>query len=70
MILMDCSQTSREYTLKAITTKPASELTFLLEGRDGRADKMVSIPEYFKQAYNMQVNKPRLVSSPSRMSRV
>lgn len=38
----------------------ASELKFLLNGRDGAADKMVSIVDYYKQIYNVTVTKPRL----------
>ena len=54
------SQTERVFTLKAISTKPASEIQFLLNGKDGQPDKMVSLTDYFKSTYNKTVTKPRL----------
>lgn len=46
--------------MMGLTNQPASDLKFLLNGRDGKADKMVSIVDYFKQTYNVTVTKPRM----------
>lgn len=48
-----------------ITAQPAGETKFLLDGKDGKESKMVSIPEYYKSTYNLTVTKPRLVGRSS-----
>lgn len=48
--------------MRGVTVQAAADLKFLLTGKDGKADKMVTIPEYYKQVYNVNVTKPRLVS--------
>lgn len=45
-----------------ITTQPASEMKLLLDGKNGQKSRMVSLQEYYKQTYNVQITKPRLVS--------
>lgn len=47
--------------MRGITAQSAADLKFLMAGKDGKADKMVTIPEYYKQVYNVNVSKPRLV---------
>ena len=49
--------------MRGITAQTAGDLKFLLQGKDGQPDKMVTIVEYFKQVHNVTVTKPRLVSS-------
>lgn len=34
--------------MRGVTTQTAEELNFLLNGKDGKADKMVSVVQYFK----------------------
>ena len=51
--------------MRGITAQPAGDLKFLLTGKDGKQDKMVTIPEYYKQVHNVTVTKPRLVRSSS-----
>ncbi|ORY30401.1 Piwi domain-domain-containing protein [Naematelia encephala] len=53
-------QTNRVYSIKTLTHRPASELSFLLTGRDGKADTKVGVVQYFKTQYNANVTKPRL----------
>ena len=53
-------QTERVFSLKGLTTQPAETIKFLLTGKDGAADKMVTIVEYYKKTYNATVTKPRL----------
>lgn len=53
-------QTERLFSLKGLTTQPAETIKFLLTGKDGAADKMVTIVEYYKKTYNATVTKPRL----------
>lgn len=43
-----------------ITQQSAADLTFMLNGRDGKADEKISIVEYYKRQYNKVVTKPRL----------
>jgi eukaryotic translation initiation factor 2C len=45
-----------------IAQQPCGDCKFLLQGRDGQPDKMVTVPEYFQKVHNVQVTKPRLVS--------
>jgi eukaryotic translation initiation factor 2C len=49
--------------MRGVTAQSAADLKFLLAGKDGKADKMVTIPEYYKQVHNVTVTKPRLVST-------
>ncbi|RXK35353.1 hypothetical protein M231_07375 [Tremella mesenterica] len=53
-------QTERVFSCKSLTFQSADELQFLLNGRDGGPDRMVKIPQYFKETYNVTVTKPRL----------
>ena len=53
--------------MRGVTAQSAADLKFLLAGKDGKADKMVTIPEYYKQVHNVTVTKPRLVSSAVRV---
>ncbi|KAI9636399.1 putative eukaryotic translation initiation factor 2C 2 [Dioszegia hungarica] len=53
-------KSSRQYTFLKITAQPAAECKFLLDGKDGKESKMVTIPEYYKQTYNVTLQKPRL----------
>jgi hypothetical protein len=53
-------QTERVFSLKGFTHQPAENIKFLLTGKDGAADKMVTIVEYYKKTYNATVTKPRL----------
>lgn len=53
-------QTDRVFSLKGFTHQPAENIKFLLTGKDGAADKMVTIVEYYKKTYNATVTKPRL----------
>ena len=46
--------------MRGITTQVAADLKFLLNGKDGKPDEMVTIVEYFKRVYNISVNNPRL----------
>lgn len=48
------------FSLKTLTIQPAEGIKFLLTGKDGAADKMVTIVEYYKKTYNATVTKPRL----------
>jgi eukaryotic translation initiation factor 2C len=47
--------------MRGITAQSAADLKFLLAGKDGKQDKMVTLPEYYKQVHNVTVTKPRLV---------
>ena len=47
--------------MRGLTSQSAADLKFLLNGRDGKEDRMISIVDYFKEIYNVQVTKPRLV---------
>jgi eukaryotic translation initiation factor 2C len=49
--------------MRGLTVQAAADLKFLLTGRDGAQDRMVSIVDYYKEMYNVQVTKPRLVSA-------
>ena len=53
-------QTDRVFSLKGFTHQPAENIKFLLTGKDGAADKMVTIVEYYRKTYNATVTKPRL----------
>lgn len=46
--------------MRGLTMQSAAELKFLLSGRDGQPDKMVTIVDYYKSQYNMTVTQPRL----------
>lgn len=59
-ILIATRKTSRVFTMRGLTTQPAADLKFLLSGRDGKPDRMVSVVEYYKTQYNVTVTKPRL----------
>jgi eukaryotic translation initiation factor 2C len=48
------------FTIVGFTKKPASELRFQLEGKNGEPDRTVTLPEYFKRQYNLDLRKPRL----------
>lgn len=61
-MLMVTRKTSRVFTMRGLTVQAAADLKFLLSGRDGQPDRMVSIVDYYKEIYNVQVTKPRLVS--------
>lgn len=52
--------TERVFSIKSLTVKPAAEIKFLLNAKDGAADKMVSLTDYYKSTYNAVVTKPRL----------
>lgn len=41
-------QTNRIYTMRGLTTQSAESIRFLLNGRDGEADRMVTVVDYFK----------------------
>ncbi|CAD6584810.1 MAG: hypothetical protein TREMPRED_003962 [Tremellales sp. Tagirdzhanova-0007] len=56
----DHSPTQRVYTIRGITSQAAADLKFLLSGRDGGVDRMVSVVDYFQQQYNVTTTKPRL----------
>lgn len=45
---MSNSKTEKVFTLMSITHKPASEIKFLLNGKDGKADRTVGVVQYFK----------------------
>jgi eukaryotic translation initiation factor 2C len=55
-------KTSRVFTMRGLTVQAAADLKFLLSGRDGEPDRMVTIVDYYKEIYNVTVTKPRLVS--------
>jgi len=60
MLELTSRQTDRVFSLKGFTHQPAENIKFLLTGKDGAADKMVTIVEYYKKTYNATVTKPRL----------
>ena len=41
--------TQRVYTIRGITSQAAADLKFLLSGRDGGVDRMVSVVDYFQR---------------------
>ncbi len=53
--------------MRGLTSQSAADLKFLLEGKEGKADRMISIVDYYKEIYNVQVTKPRLVSRLTRL---
>ncbi|WVR04637.1 hypothetical protein IAU60_001648 [Kwoniella sp. DSM 27419] len=53
-------QTDRVFTMTKITFRRADELKFAIEGTDGSKNRMVTVPQYFKEKYNVTVTKPRL----------
>ncbi|KAK1921573.1 eukaryotic translation initiation factor 2C 2 [Papiliotrema laurentii] len=53
-------KSSRVFTMRGLTSQCAADLKFLLNGRDGRPDRMVSVETYMKEQYNYVVRKPRL----------
>lgn len=42
------SNTDREFSLKAITIQPCADIRFVLNGRDGAADRNVTLAQYYK----------------------
>ena len=40
--------------MRGLTTQPASELKFLLDGKDGAGDEMVTIVDYMKRKWPFQ----------------
>ncbi|GFZ47745.1 hypothetical protein JCM24511_05492 [Saitozyma sp. JCM 24511] len=52
--------TDKIYTVVGFTKKPAFDIRFELEGRNGQPNRMVTLPEYFKIQYNLDLRKPRL----------
>ena len=50
------------FTIMSITAKPASEITFILSGRDGAPYTVTNIAAYFRTAYNINLRYPNLVS--------
>lgn len=44
----------------SITQQAAEDITFVLEGREGQADRKVDICTYFREMYGVTVTKPRL----------
>ncbi|OCF58805.1 argonaute [Kwoniella mangroviensis CBS 10435] len=52
--------TDRIFTMTKISSQPAEALKFNLTGKDGKPDRQVSVPQYYKEVYNRQVTKPRL----------
>jgi eukaryotic translation initiation factor 2C len=53
-------QSSRLHTVQSITLQAAQDISFTIQGKDGKADRRASIPEYFKEWYGVTVTKPRL----------
>jgi hypothetical protein len=45
---------------QSVTLQSADELTFMLAGRDGGKDDKMSITQYFKKMYNVNLRYPRL----------
>ncbi|KAL7419978.1 Protein argonaute [Cryptotrichosporon argae] len=50
----------RQFTSKKPTSKPASDIKFRLEGKDGKPDRDVGIEQYYRKQYNIAITKPRL----------
>lgn len=50
----------RQFTLKNISLKPASEVTFILTGKNGEPDRNIGLIQYYKQNLNITIQKPRL----------
>ncbi|GHJ87527.1 hypothetical protein NliqN6_3929 [Naganishia liquefaciens] len=48
------------FTIMSITAKPASEITFILSGRDGAPYTVTNIAAYFRTAYNINLRYPNL----------
>ncbi|ORY31025.1 putative Argonaute-like protein [Naematelia encephala] len=53
-------KTDRLFTMRGITTQAAGDLKFVLNGKDGKADRTVTVVQYMKEQYNITVTKPRL----------
>jgi len=45
------SKTSRVFTMRGLTSQCAAELKFLLKGKDGKADRMISVEAYMRGMY-------------------
>lgn len=43
-----------------MTLHSASELTFVIEGKDGQPDRRTSVAQFYKEYYGCEVRKPRL----------
>lgn len=41
-------KTSRVFTMRGLTSQCAADLKFLLNGKDGKPDRMVSVEAYMK----------------------
>lgn len=48
--------TERVFTMRGITSQPAEKLKFLLSGRDGGKDRMISVTEYFRGEQTISTN--------------
>lgn len=53
-------KSSRLHTVQSITLMPAEKIFFALNGKDGQADRRVSICQYFEEFHGSTVTKPRL----------
>ncbi|ODN82180.1 hypothetical protein L202_02471 [Cryptococcus amylolentus CBS 6039] len=53
-------KTERIFSVIKLTTQPAENLKFTLNGKDGKPDRTVSVPQYFSEQYNVKVTRPRL----------
>lgn len=51
---------SRLHTVMSVTLQPASDITFMIEGKDGKEDTRISVPQYFQDMYGATVKYPRL----------
>ncbi|KAI1308639.1 Protein argonaute-2 [Halotydeus destructor] len=50
----------RKYRINGLTHCPAREVMFAMKNKDGRQGAQVSVPEYFKAEYNIQLAYPNL----------
>ncbi|WVQ85375.1 hypothetical protein IAT38_007540 [Cryptococcus sp. DSM 104549] len=50
----------RLHTVLSVTLQPAEAITFMIQGKDGKPDEKISIPDYYKQFHGSTVTKPRL----------
>jgi eukaryotic translation initiation factor 2C len=53
-------QSTRLHTIQSVTLQPAEEIFFVMDSKDGTGDQRVSVVQYFKNMYAVEVTKPRL----------
>ncbi|KIR56890.1 argonaute [Cryptococcus gattii Ru294] len=53
-------KTERVFSIIKLTSQPADNIKFTLNGKDGQPDRTVSVAQYFQEQYNVRVTRPRL----------